>query len=265
MRARLAVAAAGVALAAAAGRAGAFSDPALFAEPAVAGGGDGRRFTGSPFDGHACSVCHAPAAAPGRQPQVEVVGLPEEFEPGRRYSFVLRWTPADASYAAQLELVDADGAHPDVAVAAPAALPAASRCGGVLAGEPAVTAVDVGTRRVIGVADCGASEARVTFTAPDAPSLWFAAAFVRGDRRGDPHNDGVLALRRELRRVGDPATGGCAAGGDGGALALALVLAARLARRRRLPACPSPRRATLPPRAAPRARPDDPTSPQELP
>ena len=48
-----------------AGAAHAFSEPLLYPEDPLNGGGGGRFFTGSPLDAYSCAVCHR-AACPRR-------------------------------------------------------------------------------------------------------------------------------------------------------------------------------------------------------
>ncbi len=101
----------GLGLALGAPDAAAFSDPGLFAAPALDGGGAGHQFTGAPGDGLACDVCHRGGPAPA----FAIEGVPDELEPGTRYQVVVRWTDP-APHALQLELVDDAGASPAIAL-----------------------------------------------------------------------------------------------------------------------------------------------------
>jgi len=205
----------------------AFSDPAVFAQPAFEGGGGGRYFTGSPRDGLSCSVCHSGAEAP----HVEILGLPRVLVAGQTRDVLIRWPAAAGSHALQLELMSRDGANAGLELLEPDVLPAASHCDERLDAEPAAFAVDVGERRVLGVSDCGASELRFRFTTPDVQELFFSIGVVRSDGSGTSAGDGVFEWRK---RIGvDPIetelTAGCSAlgptrGGPLGGLALALVL-----------------------------------------
>ncbi len=210
-------------------RAYAYSDPSRYAQQAELGGGGGRHFTGSPQDGFTCAVCHRG----GDAPVLEIRGLPAFFKPGSRYDVEARWTAeadATASIALQLELITADGSHPDVAIAPLEELPATQRCDQQADGNAAVYATNVGRRRVIGVEDCGASAVGFSFTAPDASELVFALAAVRSDRSGTTEGDGVFDMRTTLRD--QIPSSGCAAGGDAQA-GSAFAIAALVARRRR--------------------------------
>lgn len=213
----------------------AFSDPTLFAAPAAEGGGNGRYFTGSPVDGLACGVCHQGGTAPA----LSITGLPGELEPRRRYEVSLVWDNAVASHALQLELVDAEGAHPDTELLALDALPSTSRCEGDESGEPAVYLTSVGPRRIVGVQDCGASELSFAFTAPDSSALYFALGMVASDGSATASGDGVLELRTTLDQVGQAASfsgGACSFQGappSGAPFFVFGLLGIGLARRRR--------------------------------
>lgn len=206
--------------------AAAYSDPAWFAESADVGGGAGRQFTGSPADGHACSVCHRG----GDAPDVELTGLPDVFEPGRLYEVTLHWDGSAASHALQLELIDAAGKHPGVSIEPASVVGADGRCDSAEDGDPANYALDLGGRRIVGVRDCGASRVAIQFKAPDQPELYFAASIVRTDSSGTAHGDGALDIRRTLKRQGETASTGCRVGANatgelgGFALLLAILL-----------------------------------------
>lgn len=190
-----------------------FSDPALFAAPAAMGGGAGRFFTGSPVDGHACAVCHSGGLAP----RVAFEGLPDVTEPFARYDVKVRWAQPEVSHALQLELMSLSGEHPEVELSDADALPPEARCEGEPDGPPAVYAVDVGKRRVLGVQDCGARALSFSFVAPAKP-LYFAASVVRSDRSATPEGDGVLEHRSVIAPLNTSFAGACsfaAPAGDG--------------------------------------------------
>jgi hypothetical protein len=184
-----------------------FSDPALFTAAATMGGGDGRFFTGSPADGHSCGVCHSGDVAPG----VVFEGLPDFTEPFARYDVTVRWAQPEMSHALQLELMSLTGQHPGVELSNADALPPEARCEGEPDGPSAVAAVDVGTRRVLGVQDCGARALTFSFVASEEP-LYFAVGVVRSDRSATPEGDGVLEHRSVLEPLHPSSAGSCSFG-----------------------------------------------------
>ncbi len=179
----------------------AFSDPALFAAPASVGGGAGRYFTGSPGDGHSCGVCHGGAPAP----TVDLSGFPDFPESGKRYEVFVSWERPEISHALHLEIVGESGQHPSVALEGLDNLPVESRCDGEASGEAAVYTFDVGTRRVLGVQDCGAKAFRFSFVAPSEP-FSLALGVVASNSSATADGDGVF----ELRRVFPPPESSCA-------------------------------------------------------
>lgn len=218
------------------GRARAFSDPALFAAPALEGGGAGRHFTGSPADGHACGVCHSG----GLPPTISLDGFPDVPTPGARYDVTLRWESPEISHALHLELMNPAGAHPGVELLNAGALPPEERCEGEPEGPAAVYAVDIGARRVLGVQDCGARALSFSFVAPAEP-IHFALGAVRSDSSATPQGDGVLELRRVIG--GSDAGAACSfrapsRADDGWILGLGALLLPLAARRRRRAALP---------------------------
>jgi len=69
----------------------AYSSPDAYADRPSAGGGGGRWFTGSPAEGHGCSVCHEGDDAPRHYP-LYVSGLPlEGYDLGTIQEVVLSW------------------------------------------------------------------------------------------------------------------------------------------------------------------------------
>jgi hypothetical protein len=215
----------------------AFSDPAMFASPALEGGGEGRYFTGSVADGHSCGVCHGGAPAP----DVHVEGLPDQVEPGRAYGVTLSWAAARGSHALALELLDDEGRQPMVTLPPDEAIPPESRCEEDPDGAAAIYAVDVGERRIVGVEDCGASTLRLAFVAPTSGAVRFSMGVVLSNGAGDVGGDGVFEARTILLPRGAdavPVGGACAAApgppsGAWGAALGGLAACVWLARRRR--------------------------------
>lgn len=191
-----------------------FSTPALFSEPAVAGGGGGRLFTGSARDGFGCDVCHQGAMAPA----LEVEGLPETWSAGATYTLTLNW-PADSGVASFVgEFVDEQGwGLGSLAAPPPDLVEDPERCA---SGTLAVRLQDVleGARTVFAIPACGATRARVQWTAPldddDGGSAWLHLGFVHGDDSDTPDGDGVTMIAREIPSAGSPASAeGCRVAG----------------------------------------------------
>jgi len=66
----------------------AYSGSVSFDIPAIAGGGGGRRFTGSVQDGYTCTVCHQQ----GDDIPLLIEGLPRDgYEPEREYAIRISW------------------------------------------------------------------------------------------------------------------------------------------------------------------------------
>ena len=197
----------GGALLAGAESARAFSAQEIFAEPSEAGGGAGRFFSGSPVDPFSCDVCHRG----GDVPQVELEGLPERILPGERYEVRVGFAGDDASHALHLELMQEDGTHADLVLPAEHEATREARCDGLADSVPAFYAVDLGRRRVLGVQDCGASELRFSFTAPEVDRLYFALSVVRSDSSATAAGDGTAQVRRVLRAesAAGSSSGGC--------------------------------------------------------
>ncbi len=216
------------------GSARAFSDADVFAQPALTGGGEGRYFTGSRTDPYSCSVCHSGGTAP----EVTVTGLPDRIEPGERSEVTIRWKGPDTSHALQLELATEDGTHAELALTALDRLPRQQRCEQLEEGDPAVYAIDLEQRRVLGVSDCGASELRFSFTPKDDEELYFSLGVVRSDGSGTPDGDGVLEVRRRIGARAANDAGGCSVvvarrTPTAGAFAFALACLWAVSRRRR--------------------------------
>jgi hypothetical protein len=189
----------------------AYSDPAMFGDPVEEGGGGGRYFTGSRAEKYSCSVCHQG----GEAPRFVIDPLPAVLEEGTRYSLVIHWSDPESPQGLQLELATATGADPAVTIPAPAALPATSRCEGSATGLPAIYSVDIGigSRRVVGVEDCGASRVEVSFVATGNP-IEVSIGGVRSNEDGTPNGDGVFDERFILSPAFHASGGGCAVGGD---------------------------------------------------
>jgi hypothetical protein len=219
-------------------RSRAFSDPDYFAKPTEQGGGGGRYFTASVFDGYGCSVCHRGAA----EPKVQVSGLPVDgYQPGVTYEVELSWENPALSHALQLEIVGRDGTVPgQVVLPDQNTVDARGRCGGVPTGEVAAYQRTVGTRKVLGVESCRAPSLHFRFTPANVADLSFSASIMTSDNQGTMEGDGVLTLRRVLRRIGEPApSGDCsiswarASASTWPSAALLLVLGLALLRSRR--------------------------------
>ncbi|MEY4514722.1 MAG: hypothetical protein RLZZ450_6844 [Pseudomonadota bacterium] len=195
-----------VLLVSAPGAARAFSDPELFAQPALRGGGGGRFFTGSPADGHACSVCHRG----GVEPVVGVSGLPEVLDVGVQYEVTLRWTHPEIAHGLQLELLTEGSVSPVLELPLPALLTSGARCESSAQGDPAVYVTEAAGRKIVGVRDCGASELTFRFVAPSARRVAFSASIVRSNSSGTAEGDGVRDLRRVIYARGQaPDESGC--------------------------------------------------------
>jgi len=99
----------------------AYSRSLSFDIPATAGGGGGRRFTGSVRDGFSCVVCHE--GNEGALLQVE--GLPMDgYEPEREYPIRVHWDslrPESPRSSIALEWTDTDGRAVGTLRVAPAA------------------------------------------------------------------------------------------------------------------------------------------------
>lgn len=218
----------------------AFSDPEQFSRPPDVGGGGGRYFTASIFDGYGCSVCHRG----GAEPTVQINGLPQNgYQPGTTYNIEILWTNPALSHALQLELVGRDGTVPgQVVLPDEASIDVRDRCGGMPKGKIASYARDVGTRKVLGVEACSAQAMHFRFTPSNVADLAFSMSMITSNNQGDVENDGVVTVRKVLRRVGEPVkTGDCAISGAAAtrsgwasavlALSALLVLARRRARK----------------------------------
>src|SRR5688572_24571239 len=83
----------------------AFSLADFFAESVSQGGGGGRFFTASYFDGYGCNVCHSGGSAP----KLQVNGLPTNYQPGVTYDVEVSWDQPASRVALHLELVGRDG------------------------------------------------------------------------------------------------------------------------------------------------------------
>lgn len=205
----------------------AYSDPAMFGATVQEGGGGGRYFTGSRAEKYSCSACHQG----GEPPRFVVDPLPDELEVAGRYTLVIHWSDPESPQALQVELATPTGADPSVSIPAAAALPASSRCEGSATGLPAVYAVDIGNRRVVGVEDCGASRVELSFVATGAP-IEVSIGGVRSNEDGTPNGDGVFDQRYVLSPSVRASGSGCMTGGEPSAGLLPFI-AWIVARRRR--------------------------------
>ena len=187
----------------------AFSAFDAFANPVSGGGGGGRYFTASYFDGYGCNVCHSGGVAP----IVQMNGLPANYQPGMTYDIEVSWDTPAALTALNLELVDRNGNVPgQVVLPDPATVDVRGRCGGRPEGKVPAFQRQIGTRKVLGVEVCtGLQSLRFRFTPADVPELALSASFVRSNSKANVQGDGVATVRKVLRRVGEPArTGDCA-------------------------------------------------------
>jgi hypothetical protein len=181
----------------------AYSDPTIYAEDPLAGGGGGRYFTGSSADGFGCDVCHAG----GEVVDLAISGLPlDGFEPGVGYEITIGW-PASAEHVAIVaELTDeARLGAGTLELPRPDATPEPERCSGELLGAPSsdLHAAE-GGRQLVSVIDCGARALRFRWTAPVvAPErVWFHVGFITTDEDTTPAGDGVTMARQVLPRAG---------------------------------------------------------------
>jgi hypothetical protein len=198
----------------------AFTEPRTYYDDPRAGGGGGRWFTGSPAEGHGCSVCHGGAGVAS----LEVDGLPTDgYVPGERYDVRLAWPrfaeradtlrarddgPPSMGLVAELvaetgrgagaiEIAAAEAARADELCVVPEGAPAAQLFGVRPVDQTSeegthCDANALGQRCLVAVLSCGAREVRMRWTAPekDQGTIWFAAGFVttehaKSDVRGD--------------------------------------------------------------------------------
>lgn len=212
-----------------------FSTPALFGEPAVAGGGGGRMFTGSARDGFGCDVCHQGTTTP----ELEVEGLPEAWTAGTTYTLTLRWSGGSGAASLVGEFVDARGwglgslATPPSDIVEPP-----ERCAsGTLAVR--LAEVEDGARTVFAIPACGATSGRVQWTAPptEEGSAWLHLGFVHGDDSDSPDGDAVRMIAEEIPSAASlESAAGCRLGRmprDIPWLLIALATIGRRPRRRR--------------------------------
>lgn len=207
----------------------AFSDRELFDAPALEGGGGSRYFTGSRNDGYACSVCHGTVLDTG----FAIEGLPRTVVQGQRYQITVRWTQPELPHGVHVEISNPDGSQAMVTTVPAAMLPAASRCGNLMSGEPAVYVLDRGVRKIVGVDPCGASAVTLDFTAGSGP-VELAVAGVRGNRDDVATGDQIYEQRIVLGETAEVPSG-CATGGGTlgwGMLVLVLVVPLLNVRRR---------------------------------
>jgi len=213
-----------------AGEARAFSEPLLYSEDPMNGGGGGRFFTGSPLDAYSCAVCHQGA----EPPSVTLRGFPSSFVPGKTYDISLTWTRPAEPHGLNLEVVDVDGrAAGELALPEPEALRADDRCtftdDEVFKGTQASYLVKSETRSIVGVRACGARTLHFSFTAPNTSKVALTASVVRSDESEDVSGDGVLEMRQIAYRNGESAPSeGCAARAPGQRLTPGAALAALL-------------------------------------
>jgi hypothetical protein len=180
-----------------------FSDAEAFGRPVEEGGGGGRWFTGSAADGYTCKVCHRG----GQSPNLDIRGLPiEGYVPGTAYEITILW-PGDAqSVALTTEVTDGVGMRAGTLRLPPQQeLRDPELCQPVGAGLGAGELIDLPTRSVISMADCGAHRLRFLWTAPtrDEGPVWFSGSLVNSNAKGDVEGDGV---RDFAHVVGSPSS-----------------------------------------------------------
>jgi hypothetical protein len=177
----------------------AFSDPASFGLAALAAGGGGRFFTGSPADGYTCKACHEG----GPEPKVSVLGLPlAGYRPGMSYEISVIWPSQVEKFGAAIEVTDMRG-QPAGSLQLPSAGEAQPPEFCEPASEQVLAAVisqAPNQRQVIQLPDCGARRIRFLWTAPrmDSGPVWFAGSAVWSDGEADPYHDGVTDFGRVL-------------------------------------------------------------------
>lgn len=229
----------------------AFTEPRTYYDAPQNGGGGGRFFTGSPAEGYGCSACHT---GPAKTWPLEISGLPENgYVPGASYALRLRFD----EFAAHAESLRADGEQASMGLVAelvsetgegagkldlsPAmdadgrelcVVPKGQHASQLYTVRPGETtreqalhceAESLGQRCIVSTRGCGASELRVTWTAPTQwqGPIWFAAGFVTTERvSGDPREDAVTEIKRVLlpaatmQRYSESALkAGCSVGG----------------------------------------------------
>lgn len=220
-------------------RASAYTDAARFAAPALEGGAGGRFFTGAPADGYACSVCHRG----GGTPAIAIDGIPADgWEPNVTYELVLALPAGVRSAGAAMEIADDEGVPQGALALVPEAeLDATDRC---REGVVATTLSLESTRLIASTNVCGATRARVRWTAPSTPrrGVRVFAAVVAGNDSGDPTGDGASTIALPLRARGAPEASGAVltqrcsarpgAGESSAAMMMLALVAATLAARR---------------------------------
>lgn len=201
----------------------AYSSPRLYAAPIHEGGGAGRYFTGSWWDGLSCDACHGG----GEALALEISGLPPGgWTPGSAYVLDVAWSASIEHASILAEFSDASGLSVgEISLPPDDLLTDAERCG---SGSRAATVFEVdGGRKVIGIGDCGTHRLRMRWRAPDSPeagTVWLHLAGVRGDGSGDVDGDGPMLVVHQF----DPAevtADGCRIGeGDISLVGLGLLL-----------------------------------------
>ncbi len=169
----------------------AFSDPEAFGNPVEDAGGGGRWFTGSAADGYTCKVCHRGAPSPS----LEILGLPlEGYLPGISYEITIDWPDTLENAALTAEITNGQGTRAGSLRLPPQnELREEELCLPVGAGLGAGEVVELPTRSVLSVPDCGARRVRMLWTAPvqDEGPVWFSGSLVSADAHGDVEGDGV--------------------------------------------------------------------------
>jgi hypothetical protein len=183
----------------------AYSDPNMFDGDVLEGGGGGHYYSGSPAEGYACDTCHTG----GARPALHVSGVPSRYVPGATYELTLTWTAPGHDVAGLMELTDARGRGAGaLALASEHDVHEEEYC------EPrsqmiraAELLAAAGGRTIAALPDCGATQLRVQWTAPQtrAGAVWLAGSVVASDHNGDLRGDGVTSFSQPI-----PAFGGSA-------------------------------------------------------
>jgi hypothetical protein len=208
----------------------AFGSAGTFESPVSEGGGGGRFFTGSLADGYTCAVCHL---SEGAGPALSVRGLPADgYVEGAQYEVELAWSTSFTGLAAEIMTFERRTGGTLDAVSEDA-IRSTDRCRfeGVEGPRADSTHRTDAGRELLHVTACGASTARLLWTAPsfDLGPAWLEVAMVASDLSGDPLGDATATHRIALPPFGAPVEvaavgGGCAVPGHpGGAAPAGLV------------------------------------------
>ncbi|MFI5306233.1 MAG: hypothetical protein ACHQ53_02710 [Polyangiales bacterium] len=169
----------------------AFSDAEGFGKPVEAGGGGGRWFTGSATDGFTCGVCHHG----GQSPDLSIFGLPlKGYTPGTAYEITIDWPGDIENVAFTAEVADRAGQRAGgIRLPPDDELLDSELCAPVEAHIGAGEVMELDTRTVLSVPDCGSRRSRFLWTAPvkDVGPVWFSGSLVASNAQGNLDGDGV--------------------------------------------------------------------------